>query len=219
MKTIKTAINEQFRHNGILIAMGCFAVCLLLTRLVITHSAFYFFLIWNIFLAYIPLALTGHMIDRPYLIEKKLYFWPLFFAWLMFLPNAPYIITDFIHLKRESTVPVWFDVLLLISFSLSGLLFGIKSMKHMFYMLAVRLNYFAVWVAMLVISFLTGFGIYLGRFLRYNSWDVLHRPFQILASVFESLTTYPDCKTSWGMTLGFGIFMFLAFIMHPDLED
>lgn len=219
MKTIKTAINDQFRHNGILIAMGCFAVCLLLTRLVITHSAFYFFLVWNIFLAYLPLALTGYVIDRPQLLEKNIYFWPLFFTWLIFLPNAPYIITDFIHLKRESNVPVWFDVLLLISFSLSGLLFGIKSMKHMFYILAIRFNYLAVWVFMFIISLLTGFGIYLGRFLRYNSWDILHRPLEIIESVFRGLTSCPDYKTSWGMTLGFGIFIFLAFIMHPDTEN
>ncbi|MEE1898197.1 DUF1361 domain-containing protein [Flavobacterium rakeshii] len=218
MKTLKSVINDQFRNNALLITMACFAVCLLITRVAIARSEFYFFLAWNIFLAYVPLGITGYMIDRPHLIEKRHYFYPLFFAWLMFLPNAPYIITDFIHLKRETSIPVWFDVLLLISFSLSGLLFGIKSMKHMFLMLAVRFNYFMTWGLMLVISFLAGFGIYLGRFLRYNSWDILHKPLELIQCIFESLTVCPECKTSWGMTVGFGVFMFLAFIMYPEPE-
>lgn len=219
MKTIRITLNQQLRQNSILLVLASFAIGLLCIRAILTHSLFYGFLPWNLILAYIPLAITGYMINRPHLIEKKGYFYSLFFAWLMFLPNAPYILTDFLHFRRETTVPFWMDILMLISFSLSGVLFGIKSIKQMFYMLATRFSYIMVWIIVFNVCLLAGFGIYVGRFLRYNSWDVLHKPFSLIQSIFTSLTSYPECKTAWGVTLGFGVFLFLMFLMYPDTEN
>ena len=219
MKEIKLNIKQSIRHNSHVLLLGAFCIALLLVSAKLTHSIFYFFLIWNLFLAFTPLAITSYLMEKPYLVEKKWLFLPMLFAWLLLLPNAPYLITDFMHLKRETSVPVWFDVLLLISFSMTGLLFGLKSMKQVFYILAIQFNYFIVWIILYGICILSGFGIYVGRFLRYNSWDVLHRPLELISEIFTSLTSRPDCVTAWGVTLGFGTFLFLLFLMHPDIED
>lgn len=219
MKTIKLTLQQNFKHNRHLMLLGIFCIALLVVRAKLTHSIFYFFLIWNLFLAYTPLLITSYLMERPYLIEKKWLFLPLLFTWLLLLPNSPYIITDFIHLQRETTVPVWFDVLLLISFSMAGLLFGLKSMKHIFYILAIRFNYMMVWIALYSVCILSGFGIYVGRYLRYNSWDIVHRPLELFREIITSLTSRPDCVTAWGVTFGFGTFLFLLFLMHPEIEE
>lgn len=216
---LRLNLKQNIRQNSLLLLTAVFCVALLLIRAKLTHSIFYFFLIWNLFLAYLPLAITSFLMEKPYLVERRIYFYPLLAGWLILLPNAPYLITDFMHLKRETTVPVWFDVLLLISFSMTGLLFGLKSMKQVFYILAIRFNYLIVWIILYGICILSGFGIYVGRFLRYNSWDVFHRPKELISEIFISLTSRPDCVTAWGVTLGFGTFLFLLFLMHPDIEE
>ena len=90
-----------------------FTLFLLIIRIILSNELTYVFLAWNLFLAWIPFALSqtlGELKNR----------WKLFFligAWLLFLPNAPYIITDFLHLKQRAPVPYWYDILLLFSAS------------------------------------------------------------------------------------------------------
>src|SRR5688572_16462248 len=103
----------------IIIPLG-FTLFLLATRIVITGEPDYIFLAWNLFLAWIPFAISQH-------IKNVTARWKVFLLiglWLLFLPNAPYIITDFLHLKLRPPAPYWYDILLLFSASLNGLLLG-----------------------------------------------------------------------------------------------
>lgn len=209
-----TIITRTFSRHYILFVLAAFCISILLVRAKITHSIFFFFLIWNLFLAYTPLALTTVMRHNSKLINKKAYFYPVFLFWLLLLPNAPYIITDFMHLKRETGVPVWFDVLLLVSFSASGILFGLASMKDMFGMITAKFSLKTAWIAMGIICLLCGFGMYVGRFLRYNSWDILQKPYTMTVDILCSLTDAETCKPAWGITLGFGTLMFLLFHLY-----
>jgi uncharacterized membrane protein len=218
MKTFKITLPQPLRQHFSTYILAAFCVSLLLVRAKLTHSVFYFFLIWNLFLAYVPLGLSTLMIDRVQWLEKKLYFYPLCLAWLLLLPNAPYIITDFIHLKKASTVPVWFDVLLLISFSVTGLLFGLASMKHMFSILVVKFSAKLAWIAMAFVCLLSGLGIYVGRFMRYNSWDILHKPLSLITDVADNLTDPALCRSILGITLGFGMLMFLLFHLYNNRD-
>jgi uncharacterized membrane protein len=218
MKTIKLTLTHQFRQYWLLFALAVFCVALLLVRAKITQSIYFFFLIWNLFLAYTPLGLTSIMMNRLNLIEKPLYFYPLLLCWLLLLPNAPYLITDFIHLQKETGVPVWFDVLLLTSFSASGLLFGLASMKNIYNMLTIKFSIRAADISMGFICLLCGFGMYLGRFLRYNSWDILQRPITLGSDIFWSLIAADTYRAAWGITLGFGILMLLLFSLYNDPE-
>jgi uncharacterized membrane protein len=218
MKTIKAHLPQSIKQYPLLFLLAAFCIGILLVRAKITQSVFFFFLIWNLFLAYTPLGLVLLMRSNIVLIEKRVYFYPLFLGWLAVLPNAPYIITDFIHLKRELSVPVWFDVLLLISFSASGMLFGLASMKEMFSILTVRFSSNAAWLVMAATCLLSGFGIYVGRFLRYNSWDIVQKPFSLSADIITSLTGAATYKPAWGITLGFGTLMFLLFHLYQTPE-
>ena len=150
-----------------------------------------------------------HQSDR-----KRRYLYPAILCWLLLLPNAPYLITDFLHLKKEGGVPVWFDVLLLISFTLNGLLFGLASMKNMYNILTIKFSRFAASVSMSLTCLLCGFGMYVGRFLRYNSWDILNRPINLTADIFDSLFSADTYRAAWGITFGFGMLMYLLFSLY-----
>jgi len=218
MKTIRLTLTYEFKQYWLLFALSLFCAALLLVRAKITGSTYFFFLIWNLFLAYTPLGVTSIMMHRINLIEKRFYFYPLLLCWLLLLPNAPYIITDFIHLRKESGVPVWFDVLLLISFSACGILFGLASMKNVYNMIMIKFGGRVADISMGIICLLSGFGMYLGRFLRYNSWDVLQRPINLISDIFWSLIAIETYRAAWGITLGFGTLMFLLFSLYNDPE-
>jgi len=219
MKNIKLFITREFKQHFILFSFVLFCIALLLIRAKITHSIFFFFLIWNLFLAYTPLALASVMMSKISLIEKPYCFYPLLLCWLLLLPNAPYLITDFTHLGKEDGVPIWFDILLLISFAAAGMFFGLASMKKMYAILASKFNASIAHSIMLITCLLSGFGIYLGRFLRYNSWDILYRPFSLMAGIFGSLFSVQSCRPAWGIMLGFGTLMYLLFSLYNDAEN
>lgn len=168
MKTMKIYAEQTIRKHLLLFILAGFCIGILLIRAKATQSIFFFFLIWNLFLAYTPLGIISSLKNRG-LAAKNIWFYPAFLCWLVLLPNAPYIITDFIHLKKELSVPVWFDVLMLISFAVTGILFGLASMKEMFQMIESRSGTRIAWATMAITSVLSGFGVYVGRFLRYNS--------------------------------------------------
>jgi uncharacterized membrane protein len=217
MKTIQSGFINEFRQHFMLFALAVFCISLLLVRAKLTQSIYLFFLLWNLFLAYSPLAITSLIMHRINLIEKW-YFYPAFILWLLVLPNAPYIITDFVHLAKESNVPLWFDILLIASFTICGLLFGLASMKNMHCILSAKFSGTTATITMAISSLLSGFGIYLGRFLRYNSWDVLHKPLILLKDILHSLFAAETCRPAWGITLGFGTLMFLLFRLYYNPE-
>lgn len=217
MKTMKIYAEQTIRKHLLLFILAGFCIGILLIRAKATQSIFFFFLIWNLFLAYTPLGITSSLKNRG-LAAKNIWFYPAFLCWLVLLPNAPYIITDFIHLKKELSVPVWFDVLMLISFAVTGILFGLASMKEMFQMIESRSGTRIAWATMAITSVLSGFGVYVGRFLRYNSWDILQRPLSLAADIFTSLFDVATFKPAWGMTLGFGTLLFLLFNLYHSPE-
>jgi uncharacterized membrane protein len=141
-----------------------------------TGSGYYVFLLWNLFLACVPLVLSTVLrtLNR---LEKRS-FWQLgcFGLWLLFLPNAPYILTDLQHLKYPSPAPTWYDVALLISFAGTGLLLGYLSLVDVQEIVARKFGSVCSWLFAVTTLVLTGFALYLGRFLRWNSWDVIVRP-------------------------------------------
>lgn len=151
----------------------CFNLFLIFGRIITTHSVFYGFLIWNLFLAGIPFLISTWLTTKPKLHKNAITLILLSVLWLLFLPNAPYIITDFLHLRSTDAVPKWFDVLLLSTYAFSGLLFGFASMLDMHNIWINAYGVIKTKILMFITCLLTAFGVYLGRFLRYNSWDVL----------------------------------------------
>ncbi|GAB4428704.1 MAG: DUF1361 domain-containing protein [Anaerolineales bacterium] len=181
MSTLK-AVAKRFSHNkyrltvfGVLAFASVFAVGLVRFRIDQTGSGRYGFMIWNLFLAWIPF-LIAYITYTAKIQRRWLYLvLPLSaFLWLIFFPNAPYILTDFQHLSVPSEIPVWFDVLLLIWYAFIGLFLGMISL---FLMQAVIRREFGGgygWGFVIIVAGLTSIGVYMGRFLRWNSWDIFN---------------------------------------------
>ncbi|MET0692741.1 MAG: DUF1361 domain-containing protein [Propionibacteriaceae bacterium] len=145
----------------------------------------FLFLPWNLFLAWIPFVLAlgvvvihGRGGPRPLL-------WLLGVCWLLFLPNAPYILTDFIHLGRVGGAPLWFDAALIGTFAGAGLALGLASLLVVHHVVEARAGRVVGWVVAVGSLVLSAIGIYLGRFPRFNSWDVLTDPHGLLAVVLQ----------------------------------
>lgn len=140
------------------------------------------FLWWNLFLAWIPWVLSAVLVRLRGPLA-----WPLGAAWLVFLPNAPYLVTDLLHFKERPPVPLWFDLLLWVSFALAGLLLGWTSLEAVARTLSARLGKVGSMAFVASVLLLTGFGIYLGRFLRLNSWDVVIDPLGVVRTALHAL--------------------------------
>src|SRR5207245_983978 len=100
--------------------------------------------------------------------------------WLLFLPNAPYLLTDFIHLRQWDRMALWFDAVMIGSFGATGLLLGLTSLLIVHAIVTRHLGHVFGWLFAASSLALSAFGIYLGRFGRFNSWDTLFRPGSLL---------------------------------------
>ncbi len=167
------------------------------------------FLLWNLFLAWLPfLFATAAFMLRRRLLPTAV----LSALWLLFLPNAPYLITDLIHLQFSSSVPIWYDMIMLLTFSLTGLLLGLTSLNLMHTIVEERFGRFVGWFVVVSTMGLTGYGIYLGRFLRWNSWDVLTNPLS-LANDMLTMLRHPIAHIeSYVISLAFTFIFLLAYV-------
>jgi len=204
------------KYQKLLVLFSGYCFVLLFFRMSFTASITYAFLLWNLFLAYIPYTISYFLQVKRH-PRKTDIIWGL--TWLFFLPNAPYIVTDFFHLHQASLVPRWFDLLLLASFSLNGMLLYWLSMHHFLQHLRLKHAFNYAWIMVFICSLLVGLGVYMGRFLRYNSWDLLHQPQRILNDLVDRLLHPMQHLETWGFTLGFGLFYFLSFGLIHFLID
>jgi uncharacterized membrane protein len=177
----------------------------------------YVFLVWNLFLAGLPLVFAfclKFLVDH----EKGSLFPQLFVfsLWLLFVPNAPYIITDLIHLTSKKAAPIWYDGAIVFSAALTGLLMGLLSLYLIHQLIKQHLNPVTSWMMISSLIALTSFGVYLGRVLRWNSWDLFTRPFSLFISIYESLFKF----SAISMTLVFSSMLLLIYLtVHSLLEQ
>ncbi|MEA3208379.1 MAG: hypothetical protein QOE70_1436 [Chthoniobacter sp.] len=153
-------------------------------RTIHTQQIAFMWFLWNLFLAWVPLfaalplyALRARGLRQP--VAESL----LFVVWFLFFPNAPYIITDLVHLHERPPVPYWYDMIMIMAFALTGLFLGYLSLYLMQEIVRSRIGRWPSWAFVFVMLGLSAFGIYLGRFLRWNSWDVLLSPIGTLSGV------------------------------------
>jgi uncharacterized membrane protein len=190
----------------IIIPLG-FTIFLLAARIVLTGELIYIFLAWNLFLAWIPFAVSRKLIS----VNSR---WKIFFLtglWLLFLPNAPYIITDFLHLKQRVPIPYWYDILLLFSAALNGLLLGLLSLLTVEKFLLNRYGNRISGIIILCSFFLCAFGIYMGRYLRWNSWDIIVNPGEVATDIMERIFNPFDHFGTWAVTILFGSFFYVMY--------
>lgn len=162
------------------------SVSLLLIRMGVAGNTRFYFMLWNLFLAWLPLlfalGLRLNLAKKPWLHWQNI---GLTVLWLGFLPNSFYLMSDFIHLQSSGETSVMYDIAMMISFVLNGLILGYISTYIVHAQLLARLKQ---WQANAIIGavFLgSGFAIYLGRYLRWNTWDIIVNPTGLLFDLSE----------------------------------
>lgn len=158
------------------------------------------YLLWNTFLAWIPIALLALPWARH---QQAAVRWGIISLAILFFPNAPYLITDLIHLKVQVGVPLWYDALLLFSFAYLGLLLGLRALAQIREILRRDYSLPVVEGVTALVFLLSGLGIYLGRVLRWNSWDALLQPKGPLKDALKLLLYPLDHKEAWLMIILF----------------
>ncbi|WP_425489776.1 DUF1361 domain-containing protein [Clostridium aciditolerans] len=166
-------------------------------RIIYRDSGGYLFLIWNIFLAWLPFYFSLIYTNYNFRINFSQYMIGL--LWLIFYPNAPYILTDFIHLSKykfyenksyeiifNSNFAIWYDFFLISIFVIIGLVLSFISLSIMHKYIKEKYDYTLGWLFILIICMLSSFGIYLGRFARVNSWELVTNPLYLLNVIFNS---------------------------------
>jgi len=209
MKLLKTAIALKFKSLSLVTLTLIFSSILLMIRIKLNKSYFYLFLIWNIFLALIPYIITIYLITKPKLSKTILLFW--FFIWLLFLPNAPYIVTDLIHIRVGNNFMIWLDILVILSFALTGLFLFFLSILDMQKLINSKLNKLPVKSLTLIVIFLCSFGVYLGRFLRYNSWEIISQPKHLFLDIMYIIIKPYQNYEAWLFIFGFGSFLIIGY--------
>jgi len=199
--------NERLKVILFLSFISLFCLSLSIFRIYKTGSSMYFFLNWNLFLAYIPLIFSSFIIYFKKLENRKILIFLILLVWLLFFPNAPYILTDLFHLKRESKVPVWFDLILIMSFAWTGLIMGFLSLFDIENLLFKTTKTSIKIIIISIILFVSSFGIYLGRFLRWNSWDIVSRPQNLFFDIFNRIANPFNYPKTWSVTILLGILL------------
>ena len=175
----------------------------------------YAFLIWNLFLAWIPFIISYFTYTLT-LQRKWVYiFIPVTaFLWLVFFPNAPYILTDFQHLaKVTGDLPVWYDVMMLIWFSFTGVLLGMVSLFLMQEVVRREFGRWAGWGFVAIVAALSSAGVYVGRFLRWNSWDIFRNPGGMAEYTLQSVQD-PSLQSVGFIGLFGAFFLFLYITLY-----
>lgn len=217
MEALKILIQTRFKTLVLVTVALIFSIILLMVRMKLNKSYFFLFLIWNVFLAIIPYTITMYLNTKPNISKIKLAFWSL--VWLAFLPNAPYIVTDLIHIRIGNHSLLWLDVLVVLSFALSGLLLFFISIMDMQKLLKSKFEKLPVEAVSIVIIFLCGFGVYLGRFLRYNSWEIISQPHLLFKDIITIIFSPFQHFEAWLFTLGFGAFLVVGYFMFKNLNQ
>ena len=191
-------------------------VALVSARVFFARNFTYVFLIWNLFLAWLPLILS--LVVREH-CRKGRRGWRvlvLTVLWVLFFPNAPYIFTDLIHLTWRFYTHFWVDMMLILCCALTGLMLGFVSLYLMQALVAHRFGHAYGWLFVAGMSGLSGIGVFLGRFVRLNSWDVI-RPEKIYQHTAPWLVNPAENPMPYVFPVLFAIFLFLAYLMFHSL--
>lgn len=220
MKSLITTIvhHPKFKLYLLLNISAIVSCSLLAARISYEENTGYIFLAWNLFLAAIPLMITILLHHVKYLQENTILFGFFAFCWLLFFPNAPYIITDILHFRYNDTSHAWFDLMLLMMFAWTGLITGFVSLDEMQQLLRKRFSTRITSIFVVIAIVLASFGVYMGRFLRWNSWDVLRNPDAILKDILTRIINPFEHPRTYAVTIVLSLFMLIAYFTIKQMQ-
>ncbi len=183
-------------------------------RILLSGNITFVFLLWNIILAWVPflcaLILTHFQAQQKKWTVRT---WIVAALWLVFYPNAPYIITDFLHLHQRPGIPLWYDVFLIVSCAWTGIMLGCISL---FFVQESVEQYFGKrvgWLLVIVMNMISGFGVYLGRFSRFNSWDLFIHPQLVATDILSRVIDPLSHPRTLGVSLTLGSFLVVSYLV------
>lgn len=187
-----------------LIVSNAISLLLFGLRMIGTQTTDYWFLFWNLFLAWMPVLFAWLLVRA---LRTRAWSEPLpvvlSLLWLGFLPNSFYLMSDLIHLRSTGDIGILYDAVFMLSFIWNGLVAGLLSMVVVHRQLNKRRHQSVATLLMIMVILLTSFAIYLGRNLRWNTWDVLVNPAGLLFDVSEQVVNPFDHPQSFATTATF----------------
>ena len=202
-----------------LVLSTLFAGAIFAGRVYLSQRLTFNFLVWNLFLAWVP-YLCSLAATCLHLRQPKSWWLILLpgFVWLIFLPNAPYLVTDILHLDERAPVPLWYDIAMLATFAWTGVFLGMASLSQMQSIVRRFLGGALSWLFALGTIGLSGLGIYLGRFLQWNSWDLFTQPQSVLLDLVVRIAHPIQYRQAFGVTLLFAAFMLVCYVTFVSIE-
>jgi uncharacterized membrane protein len=209
-------MKKNYVSKKILLALVFFSfasIVLNSIRIEMVGYDWYSFLTWNLFLAWVPFGFSCVLWKLP---ENKKYVWIfqgiILMLWLLFFPNAPYIITDLMYLNGAYGDPntaalIWYDSILFLSYVMNGLLVGLVSLSQVHDWLDERLSKTISRILIGAVMILSSFGIYLGRFERWNSWDIFYHPILLIKNSVQQLLHPIENPKTYVITILFSLFL------------
>jgi len=198
-----------------LLATGFFAF-----RVGYSGKWYYDNLPWNLFLAWVPYVCSLWSAAWHRLYPDR--WWLLLLPgalWLVFFPNAPYIVTDFYHLEKRPPIPLWYDIGLIATFAWTGCFLAIASLRTMQSLVRRRVNGVVSWVFVAIALGSSGVGVYLGRFERWNSWDLLLHPGKVLRDLAVPLINPLHNLRFVGFSLMFTALLLVIYLMFVSVTQ
>jgi uncharacterized membrane protein len=207
-----------------LAGLSVLVVAMVAVRVVYSGNSYYNSLVWNLFLAWIPFGLAIVVYDGFRRGAGRAQLWSAGILWLLFFPNAPYIVTDLKYLQEWTGAPIWFDVVLVCAAAWCGLLLGFMSLYLMQAVVRRTVGAVNAWLFVLAVLTVSSFGIYLGRFQRWNSWDVFTQPERLAVNIWTQLTQPHEHPKTVAVTVLFTAFLGATYLVfysfaHPSVIE
>ncbi len=197
------------RHYSRLLISLLFLVPLIISRMIWHGNIHFGFLLWNLFLAWLP-AVASHCIHYA---RKPILTWACAGFWLLFFPNTAYLLTDIVHLYVRPSASFWLDLAILFGAALHGVVLFICTLQQMESWYSKLLIPRYTHLLTMFILFIAGYGIYLGRIERWNSWDLLFDTRDLLYSIAYELRHPIRCLKVWVLSTLFTTPLGLAYLL------
>jgi len=218
---IRAAHRFLASHSAYPLALSSLLACgIWIGRVIRSHSLTGGGLIWNLFLAWVPYLCSLWIVHLHHQHPRK--WWRLLIPsalWLIFFPNAPYIVTDLWHLHERPPIPLWYDLGLFVTFAWTGCFLGLVSLGITQSVVKTFVGRMGSWVFAFIVLVLSGMGIYLGRFLGWNSWDLFLDPGAVLGDVAGWLLHPRHHLQTFGFTLLFAAFLMVCYLTFTSVQQ
>lgn len=189
------------------------AFLIIIFRQLLPTDKRFMFLLWNLFLALVPLAISSIIVHVQKQTDSKFILLITGAAWLVFFPNAPYIMTDYIHVFNGDRTYIILDLLTWAYFAIIAFIAALISLNDISLVLSRYFDIRMATMLILLICLLTSFGIYLGRDLRFNSWDVITKPHELVYTSINTVRTREIRYFNWVAASSISIILFCSHLV------